>query len=118
MIAGAFGTLDEGGVLRNRFDDGNDVDFEETHLSQPGDAAGARGVFAFALAGDEQHGNGILIRTDESGKQIGGTGTAGGHADADLTALSRVRFRAHSAGLFVMIAVVAEGPASEGVHEM
>ena len=53
------------------------------------------------LAGDGDHGDGVHVGIGDSGDEIGGTRTGGGHADADFARGARVAIRSERGGLFV-----------------
>ena len=53
------------------------------------------------LSGDDDHGDGIHISIGDSGQQIGGSGTAGRHADAGFSGDAGVTVGGECAALFI-----------------
>ncbi len=99
--------------------DANDVGFLVAQLAKIRSGHGGEARFALHLAGDNQHGNGIGPRAEDSVQCVDASGT-GGHVDhADISGDPGVGFGGHGAGLFVVVADELDaGFPAQGVVEM
>ena len=79
-------------VLDQRTGHADDIGFLKSVLADEGSAD---------LSRDENHGDGVHVGVRDAGDQVGGAGSAGGHAAADLAGCAGVTVSRESAALFV-----------------
>jgi len=92
------------GILRDRLDDGDDVDLlhaELTHAQRLASDGVEHAVGALDLAGEEDRRSGIEPRAGYSRDGIGSAGASGDQSHAETVHGLGITFRAHRRGLFM-----------------
>ena len=86
MVADGFRLLNGDCVLCQRLDDGNNVDFLNSHLPDAGmDTLGRNdAVVTLDLTGDEETGDRVEPSTGEARDGVGGARSSSDHADAKV----------------------------------
>ena len=94
-------------VLGDGSDDGTYVNLlhaKLTHAERLTCDSVEHAVWAFDLAGDEEHGRGVEPRAGDARDRVGAAGTGGDHADAETIDCFRIAFGTDGRGLLMRVA--------------
>ncbi len=100
------GFIDQRGIFRDPFYHADNVHFLITQLAKAFGTCSGHTGFAFDLAGNDKHRNGIGPRAEHSIKGIDATGTGSNIDYTGSSAHASIGFSRDCASLFVMIAYV------------
>ena len=101
MVSNRLGIVDQHGVLGDRLNDVDNVDFLKAHLTN---AAARQQIGPFHLAREDQRGDRIEPGADHSGDGVRAAGSGRHQGDAEIAGVLRVGVRGDGTGLFVQIA--------------